>query len=112
MESAELARLAPTVPFRLPSLARVLKAPLIAPEPPFAPQRPRILEAHGDRRVDHYYWLREKDNPEEIRYLEDENCYSSAVMAPPLPLQERLYHEIEGRSEETDTSAPTLYKLW
>jgi oligopeptidase B len=89
-----------------------LKAPLITPEPPFAPQRPRILEAHGDRRVDPYYWLREKGNAEVIRYLEAENSYADAVMAPTLPLQERLYHEIVGRIQETDTSAPTLYKGW
>jgi oligopeptidase B len=89
-----------------------LKAALPTPEPPFAPQRPRILEAHGDRRVDHYYWLREKNNPEVIRYLEAENSYADAVMAPTLPLQDRLYREIVGRIQETDTSAPTLYKRW
>ena len=89
-----------------------MKASLLAPEPPFATPRPRILEAHGDRRVDPYYWLREKDNPEVIRYLEAENSYADAVMAPTLPLQERLYAEIVGRVQETDTSAPTLYKGW
>jgi oligopeptidase B len=89
-----------------------LKAPLLTPEPPFAPQRRRILEAHGDRRADPYYWLREKENPEVIRYLEAENSYADAVMAPTLPLQERLYGEIVGRVQETDTSAPTLYKGW
>ena len=89
-----------------------MKAPLITPEPPFAPQRPRILEAHGDRRVDPYYWLREKGNPEVIHYLEAENSYADAVMASTVPLQERLYREIVGRVQETDTSAPTLYKGW
>ncbi len=89
-----------------------MKAPLLAPEPPFAPVRPRILEAHGDRRVDPYYWLRDKDNPEVIRYLRAENSYADAVMAPTLPLQERLYTEIVGRVQETDTSAPALYKGW
>src|SRR6202521_3242051 len=112
MESAEFARLAPNVPFKLLRLDRELKAPLLPPEPPFAPQRPRILEAHGDRRVDPYYWLREKDNPEVIRHLEAENSYADAVMAPTVPLQERLYAEIVGRVQETDTSAPTLYKGW
>ena len=62
--------------------------------------------------MDPYYWLREKDNPEVIRYLEAENTYADAVMAPTLPLQERLYSEIVGRVQETDTSAPTLYKGW
>ncbi|HEV2967407.1 MAG TPA: S9 family peptidase [Candidatus Dormibacteraeota bacterium] len=89
-----------------------MKAPIPAPKPPFAPQRPRILEAHGDRRVDPYYWLRERDNPEVLRYLEAENSYADAVMAPTLGLQERLYAEIVGRVQETDTSAPSLYKGW
>ena len=89
-----------------------MKAPLITPEPPVARQHPRILEAHGERRVDPYYWLREKDNPEVIRYLDAENSYADAVMAPTLPLQERLYREMVGRVQETDTSAPTLYKGW
>ena len=99
-------------PFTFSRLDRVLKAPLISPEPPFAPQRPRILEAHGDRRVDPYYWLRDRDNPEVLRYLEAENSYADGVMAPTLGLQERLYAEIVGRVQETDTSAPSLYKGW
>ncbi|HEY4913445.1 MAG TPA: S9 family peptidase [Candidatus Dormibacteraeota bacterium] len=89
-----------------------MKAPLATPEPPFAPERPRTLEAHGDRRVDPYYWLRERDNPEVISYLEAENSYADAVMAPTLPLQERLYREIVGRVQQTDTSAPALFKGW
>jgi oligopeptidase B len=62
--------------------------------------------------VDAYYWLREKDNPEVRAYLEAENAYADAVMAPTLPLQETLYREIVGRVQETDASAPTLYKGW
>jgi oligopeptidase B len=82
------------------------------PAPPRAARRPRVLEAHGDQRVDPYYWLREKDDPEVIAYLEAENSYADAVMAPSLPLQDKLYREIVGRIQETDTSAPTLYKGW
>ncbi|MDQ2943933.1 MAG: S9 family peptidase [Candidatus Dormibacteraeota bacterium] len=82
------------------------------PRPPIARRRHRVLEAHGDRRVDPYYWLREKDNPEVIAYLEAENSYADAVMVPTTPLQERLYQEIVGRIQETDTSAPTFHKGW
>lgn len=71
-----------------------------------------LLEAHGDRRVDPYYWLRDKDNPEVIAYLEAENAYAAVVMTPTLPLQEKLYHEIVGRIQEADTSAPVLFKGW
>jgi oligopeptidase B len=87
-------------------------AQVTAPSPPLAPRRPRILEAHGDRRVDPYYWLREKDNPEVIAYLEAENSYAAGVMRPAADLEERLYREILGRVQETDTSAPTLFKGW
>src|SRR6202162_426381 len=87
-------------------------ARLRAPGPPIAERRPRVLEAHGDSRVDPYYWLREKDNPEVIAYLEAENAYADLLMAPTEPLQERLYREILGRVQETDTSPPTLYKGW
>ena len=82
------------------------------PQPPIARRRPKVLEAHGDRRVDPYYWLREKDNPEVIAYLEAENAYTDAVMAPTAPLQENLFRETVGRVQETDTSAPVFHKGW
>ena len=85
---------------------------LTAPPPPMAPRRPTVLETHGDSRVDPYYWLREKDNPEVLAYLEAENSYADLLMAPTEGLQERLYREILGRVQETDSSAPTLYKGW
>ena len=80
--------------------------------PPVAPERPTILEAHGDRRVDPYYWLREKGNPEVIAHLEAENAYAETVMAPAAGLEATLYREVVGRIQETDTSAPVLYKGW
>jgi oligopeptidase B len=80
--------------------------------PPVAPEHPKVLEAHGDRRVDPYYWLREKQNPEVLAYLEAENAYTEAVMAPAADLQATLYREIVGRIQETDTSAPVFYKGW
>ena len=80
--------------------------------PPLAAVRPRFLESNGDRRIDPYYWLRERQNPEVIAYLQAENSYADAVTAGTASLQERLYHEIVGRVQETDTSAATLYKGW
>ena len=80
--------------------------------PPGAPERPTVLEAQGDKRVDPHYWLREKQNPEVIAYLEAENAYTDGVMAPTADLQEKLYGEIVGRIQETDTSAPVFYKGW
>ncbi|HEY5034300.1 MAG TPA: S9 family peptidase [Candidatus Dormibacteraeota bacterium] len=81
-----------------------------APRPPQAPRRPKMLEKHGDRRVDPYYWMRDKANPEVIAHLKAENAYTDAVMAPTKALRERLYQEIVGRVQETDTSAPSFFK--
>src|ERR1700730_2923912 len=81
-----------------------------APEPPVAQGRPKVLETHGDSRVDPYYWLRDKGNPEVTVHLEAENAYTEAVMAPTAELQETLYREIVGRVQLTDVSAPTFFK--
>ena len=80
--------------------------------PPRAPRRLKVLEAHGDRREDPYYWLRDKSDPEVMAYLEAENAYSESVMAPTAALRTRLFDEIVGRVQETDTSAPILFKGW
>ena len=81
-----------------------------APRPPSAARRPKVLEKHGDRRVDPYYWMREKGNPEVIAHLKAENAYTDAVMAPTEALRERLYREIVGRVQESDTSAPSFFR--
>ena len=80
--------------------------------PPVAARRPHVLEAHGDRRVDPYYWLRDKNDPEVIAYLEAENAYAGAVMAGASALEDTLYREVIGRIQETDTSAPTFHRGW
>ena len=61
---------------------------------------------HGDVRIDNYFWLREKSNPEVIKYLEVENEYTEAVMKHTKKFQERLYEELLGRIKETDLSVP------
>ena len=76
-----------------------------APQPPVAPRRPTVLEKHGDRRVDDWYWLRNPDDPEVIAYLQAENAYTEAALAHTEGLQERLFEEIRGRIQETDSSA-------
>lgn len=80
--------------------------------PPVAVARPQVLEAHGDRRVDPYYWLRDRHDPEVIAYLEAENAYTEAVMADSAELKESLYREILGRIQETDSSAPVFFRGW
>ncbi len=74
--------------------------------PPVAKIVPQQVTVHADTRVDNYAWLREKDNPEVIAYLDAENEYTEQVMAPLKPLRETLYKEILGRIQETDLSVP------
>jgi oligopeptidase B len=77
--------------------------------PPLARREPVETVLHGDRRVDHYAWLRQKDNPEVIAYLEAENSYTDAILRPTETFQEALYQEMLGRILQTDVSAP--YRL-
>ena len=76
------------------------------PTPPRAPRRPITTVRHGESFTDDFAWLRDKDNPDTIAYLEAENSYADAVMAPTRELQERLYKEMLGRIKETDLSVP------
>jgi oligopeptidase B len=76
------------------------------PRPPRAPARPVTLEHDGDTRVDPWFWLRERDNPEVLAYLEEENAYTETALAHTAQLRDTLYREIVGRVRETDASAP------
>ena len=74
--------------------------------PPVARVVPRVETVHGERRVDDYFWLRDRSDPEVIAYLEAENRYTAASMRHTEALQERLYQEMRGRIKETDLSVP------
>jgi oligopeptidase B len=76
------------------------------PKPPIAKKVPKTEVLHGETRTDNYYWLREKSNPEVIRYLEQENAYTDAMTAGIKAFEEALYKEIRGRIKETDLSVP------
>lgn len=74
--------------------------------PPLAPRRPTVLRTHGDERVDEWYWLRERDDPEVLAYLRAENEFARAGLAHTEGLQRRIFEEIKARVVETDASAP------
>jgi oligopeptidase B len=79
---------------------------------PRAPRRPHPLVAHGDEREDDWYWLRDRADPEVIAYLEAENAYTRALLAPTEDLQRRLYEQLRSRIQESDTSAPARKGQW
>jgi oligopeptidase B len=78
----------------------------MTPEPPVARRLPKVTEIHGDRLVDEYHWLREKDSPEVTAYLNAENAYTDAVMKDTEAFQQALYAEMLARIKEDDVSVP------
>jgi oligopeptidase B len=96
------AKTATPVPSQESSAGNVVK-------PPIARREPVEHVLHGDRRIDHYAWLRHKENPEVIDYLKAENAYTDAILKPTEAFQEKLYQEMLGRIQQTDLSVP--YKL-
>ena len=78
-----------------------------APAMPVAEKRTHVDTLHGDVRTDDYFWLRVKTDPAVRSYLEAENKYADAVLAPLTPLREQLYKEMLGRIKQTDLSVPT-----
>lgn len=77
-----------------------------SPNPPLAPRRPTVLEKHGERRIDDWYWLRQRENPEVKAYLEAENAYTKAMLPNAEAVTEALYQEMLARIKETDDSVP------
>jgi oligopeptidase B len=80
--------------------------------PPMAQKVPHAKVLHGERRVDNYFWLREKTNPAVREYLEAENAYCNAVMKPTEGFQEKLYREILSHIKETDLEVPYRENGW
>ena len=96
-------------------VALVLAVALTAPsafarqtvQAPIAAKKPHTTTIHGYTLKDDYFWLREKSNPDVIKYLESENAYTEQVMTPTKALQESLYAEMLGRIKQTDLSVPS-----
>lgn len=77
--------------------------------PPDAKKIEKELTIHGDTRIDPYYWMNDREDPEVKAYLEEENKYTKGVLEHTEDLQKDLYDEIVGRIKQTDMSVP--YKL-
>jgi len=78
--------------------------------PPVAQRETVEHVIHGDRRMDHYAWLRRKDDPRVMEYLKEENAYTEMYMKSTEGLQEELYQEMLGRILQTDLSVPYLLR--
>jgi oligopeptidase B len=84
----------------------------VAPVPPIAKRVETRREYHGDVFIDPYEWLRDKDNPDVIAYLDAENDYVDQTTAHLQPLREQIFGEIKARTKETDLSVPTRQGDW
>ncbi len=80
--------------------------------PPAAPRRPHVISAHGDDREDPWFWLREREDPEVLAYLQAENAFTEEATAPLAGLRRGLFEEMKARIKETDMSVPTRRGPW
>ncbi|MFD1858754.1 S9 family peptidase [Aeromicrobium camelliae] len=81
-------------------------------QPPLAERRPTTRVHHGDSVVDEYEWLRDKEDPATIAYLEAENAYAEQQTAHLAGLREQIFDEIKSRTQETDLSVPVRHGDW
>jgi oligopeptidase B len=78
-------------------------------QPPIAKIIPKKLKKHKEVRVDNYFWLNDRENPEVIDYLNQENAYYQAKTAHTKDFQVVLFEEMKSRIKEDDQSVPYLY---
>ncbi len=78
-------------------------------QPPIAKIIPKALEKFGDTRIDNYFWLNDRENPEVIDYLNKENVYYQKMTAHTKGFQKKLFEEMKSRIKEDDESVPYLY---
>lgn len=82
-------------------------------EPPIAEKKPKTLIAHGDTRIDPYYWMNDyfkkgSDSSKVLNYLKRENQYYEEQMIGTKELQEKIYDEMKARIKENDESVPVF----
>jgi oligopeptidase B len=87
-------------------------APAPTQAPPIARPEPKHTPLHGVVLEDNYAWLREKESPEVIAYLEAENAYAESIMAPLASLRDQLYNEMLRHIKQTDVSVPYRDGHW
>src|SRR5258708_6228843 len=73
---------------------------------PIASKRPHELIQHGQTRIDNYYWMRNRNDPEVIDYLHAQNAYLEEVLGASAVLRNTLYEEMKARILEDDSSVP------
>ncbi|MFZ3442470.1 S9 family peptidase [Vibrio harveyi] len=94
----------------IPTMNHYSQSQLVAQQTqaPVAKKVPHAMTIHGDTRIDNYYWMRddERQDPEILQHLEQENQYAETVLKHTEALQEQLFEEIKGRIAKDDNSVP------
>ncbi|MNK54614.1 Protease 2 [compost metagenome] len=70
---------------------------------------PKTLKKHKESRIDNYFWLNDRENPEVIDYLNKENAYYESMTSHTQKLKDSLFEEMKGRIKEDDSSVPYFY---
>jgi oligopeptidase B len=78
---------------------------------PVAEKKPYKMEAHGDVRIDDYYWMNDffkkgPDSTKVVDHLKAENAYLDTMMSSSKQFREDLFHELKVRIKEKDESVP------
>ncbi|MDE3743365.1 S9 family peptidase [Maribacter polysaccharolyticus] len=73
---------------------------------PIAKKIKKELSIHNDVRIDEYYWMNDREDPEVIAHLKKENAYYEALTAHTMDFQNQLFEEMKGRIKEDDASVP------
>src|SRR5580704_5754109 len=94
-----------------PALAAALLAPVAlaqdsTPRPPVAKKVLHVTNVNGTTLKDNYFWLRDRKDPDVMKYLKAENAYTEAIMKPTAGFQEALYKEMLSHVKQTDLSVP------
>lgn len=79
---------------------------------PKAKKIDKLLEIHNDKRNDPFFWMNERENPEVIKYLEEENSYTDFVMKDTEDLQNELFEEMKSRYKKDDQSLPYFFNQY
>ena len=88
------------------SFMLILSISLYALQPPIAPKKLHIMKINGYTLKDNYYWLRDKDDSNVIKYLKSENRYAEEMLKPAKKIEKKIYKEVIGRIKQTDLTVP------
>lgn len=79
-------------------------------QPPAAFKKPLVIEIHGDKRIDYYYWMRKRDSKEVLNYLKKENRYTQFVMKDYQKVENQIFNDLKKMIKEDDETDHVKYK--